>query len=282
MIAMNCHETKERLSAYFDDELSGEERARVQAHVESCTSCTEELAEFRSLSTLARQSPPDEPPAEIWQRIAASLDSRCASVAPRRPAIFQWLAMNRFRGIAVGFAAAAALVLVAVWLIGIGGRHDDMAAASAVFDRYLSEFHSDPHAAQQRLLAEYDGHTLDPARAVQLVGYRPAVAGGLPQGYAVESTYVMKMPCCTCVQSLCKRSDGTMLAIFEHDSDQTKQWFGDRPEASAICNGTQCRIVELNEGIAAKWQRGTRHITVVGARDTTEIGQLAAWLADRS
>ena len=110
-----------------------------------------------------------------------------------------------------------------------------------------------------------------------LVGYRPAVANGLPEGYSVESTYVMTMPCCTCVQCLCKRSDGSTIAIFEHDDEETKEWFGDRPETLANCGGYRCSVVELEGHIAASWLRGKRHITVVGVRDVAELAELVAW-----
>lgn len=103
----------------------------------------------------------------------------------------------------------------------------------------------------------------------------------MPDGYSVDSTYVMKMPCCTCVQCLCTRSDGSTIAIFEHDDEEAKEWFGDRPEMSANCNGKQCMLVELDDRIAASWKHDKRHFTVVGLRDVAELTNLVAWFDDR-
>jgi RNA polymerase sigma factor (sigma-70 family) len=149
------------------------------------------------------------------------------------------------------------------------------------FGHYLEEFAEDPDAAQQLLLAKYVNQRVDVDRAIQQVGYRPAVADGLPDGYSVESTYVMEMPCCNCVQCLCKRSDGSTLVIFEHDDDETKEWFGDRPESSTECNGKRCTLVELSNQLAGSWKHGKRYITILGVRDVAEMTRLAAWFDGR-
>ena len=158
--------------------------------------------------------------------------------------------------------------------------HDAEHRLAVVFGEYLEEFQRDPKAAQAILLANYEGHAVDAEQAVHMVGYRPAVADGMPEGYSVGETYVTKMPCCTCVQCLCRRSDGTAIAIFEHNDEET-DWFGERPKSEATCNGTRYSLVEVGDEIAATWRRGGRHITVVGVHDRAEVERLVAWLDDR-
>ncbi len=148
---------------------------------------------------------------------------------------------------------------------------------AAVFGHYLALFQQDPEKAQSMLLAKYEGETLDANNAVRHVGYRPAVAEGLPEGYAIEGTFVMEMPCCRCVQSVCRRTDGSVLVIFEHDDEQPK-WFGKRPGTMADCGGKQCSLVGLDSQLAASWKRGERHITIIGARDLAEVGKMVTWL----
>jgi hypothetical protein len=183
----------------------------------------------------------------------------------------------------------AATVLIAVGWFGYtnwvehdadSSVHDSDHQMAVVFGEYLEVFRSDPNAAQQILLAKYESQAVDAEHPIQSVGYRPAVAGGMPDGYSVESTYVMNMPCCKCVQCNCERSDGTTIAIFEHD-DEEPAWFGDRPTTEAICNGARCSLVDLDDRIAATVRRGKRHITVIGARDAAEVDQLVAWFDDR-
>jgi len=44
---MNCEQVEELLSAYLDNMLAPEERRQVAAHLQTCRSCTQALADFR-------------------------------------------------------------------------------------------------------------------------------------------------------------------------------------------------------------------------------------------
>ncbi len=278
---MNCAEVKELLSAFFDDELSGDERANVGSHVEACPSCAKELGEFRDLSVLSRRTSPGEASTKNWQRIVAGLDGASAIevAASRRPAVLRWFAADKHRIAGLGLTAAA-LLLAVVWLGGRGDRSGDGAAADAAFGQYLDEFRRDPRAAQQRLFATYNGQSLDPGRAERAVGFRPAFATGLPPGYTIESVNVMTMPCCKCVQCVCKRADGSTLAIFEHGGGRTDPYAAENPQVCVECAEGRCMMLRSGDAIAASWHRDGRHITVVGANNPQEVGRLTAWFSD--
>jgi hypothetical protein len=109
------------------------------------------------------------------------------------------------------------------------------------------------------------------------VGYRPAVSEGLPEGYSLASTSVLKMPCCTCVKAVCKRQDGSTLVLFEHDDEKT-EWFGERQSNMAMCGDKECCLVDLDSSIAATWKQGSRSLTAVGVRDVDEVNTLVSWL----
>jgi hypothetical protein len=177
-----------------------------------------------------------------------------------------------------------ATVLIAVgagWFILRHGLHSEHHNHfTAEFGQYLSEFRRDPDAAQQFLLSKYENHRVDPEQATKLVGYRPVIAGGVPPEYKLASTFVMKMPCCTCVQSLCQRSDGSTLAIFEHN-DKTPQWFGDRPSITVNCHGRGCSLVELDGSTAVSWKQGDRYITLIGIKTLSEVDRIVAWLYEK-
>jgi hypothetical protein len=144
-------------------------------------------------------------------------------------------------------------------------------------DHYLTTLATDPDQAEQFLLDKYNGQTIDPGDAVRLVGYRPAVASGLPEEYTLASMSVMKMPCCTCVKAVCRRRDGSTLVLFEHD-DEEAELLGDRPSSMSTCGDTECCLVDLDSSFAATWKRGSRWVTAVGVRDTAEVGDLVNWL----
>ncbi len=276
---MDCSQLKELLSAYYDDELLSDKRTAVAEHLAGCHDCAGELQEFGLLSAMTEGLAQPEPPAHLWEQIAQQMDVEARDVSPRttRPG---WRGWTRRPAVRVGLAAAAAILIVVGWFgydAWVDRGHQDF---EAVFGQYLEQLRHDPTGAQQILLARYEGQAVDAGQAVTAAGYRPVVADGMPAGYSVEATYVMKMPCCTCVQCFCKRSDGSIIAVFEHD-DEDPGWFGGRPVRQAVCGGKPCRIVDLDQRLAATWRRGDRHVTVVGVRDTTEVDRLVAWFDER-
>lgn len=266
---MNCQEVRESMSAFYDGELPPEQEGLMSDHINSCEACAEKLAGFNSLSAMTKERRLPEPRSEMWPDIERALDSR-ESVQrvelARRPN--RWLAT---------LLVVAATVLVAIgvswivyWKTHDHGSHDEMAVNMA---HYVEVFRKDPNKAQQHLLETYDNEFTNLAEATKRLGYRPAVADSLPERYAVDAMYVMNMPCCKCAQCLCKRDDGKLLAIFEHDEDQP-MWFGDRPAIDARCGDKECRVVQMNGQLAFTLKRGTRHITVVGAESLEEVQKL--------
>ncbi len=276
---MNCAEIEEQLSAYHDGELASEIREVVAAHVADCRQCASQLAEFASYSNSFSLLPQPEVPPTIWAGIAAKLqqESDPTTVVTPRAADHggrSWLTTGR-----LALAASVLLVLgLGFWMAQHSDHSDPHHAEFATtMDHYLKTLANDPDQAERFLLEKYEGQTVDPEDAIQLVGYRPAVASGLPEEYTLASTSVMKMPCCTCVKAVCKRKDGSTLVLFEHDDEKT-DWFGERQSNMATCGDKECCLVELDSSIAATWKRGSRWVTAVGARDTDEISELVTWL----
>jgi len=271
---MDCSEIRELLSAYHDGELDDQARNRVSVHLAECPDCASQLATFEKLSAMAGSLSAPAPPEHLWDQLEEQLE-RPRGVRPRTPA-----------KVAARLLATAAMMLV---VLGAGwfayqmwfsaGPHAHFAAE---FGDYLAEFRRDPMAAQQVLLAKYDHQLVEPGEAVQHVGYRPAIANGLPDGYTVVSTHVVTMPCCKCVQSLCQRPDGSTLALFEHNDEETIDWFGQRPQISAVCNGERCSLVQLDDRIAASWKYDQRSITLIGVKDISEVAQIAKWLNEHN
>jgi hypothetical protein len=278
---MNCSEIQEQLSAYHDGELTSEMREVVAAHVADCDQCASRLAEFVSYTnSFSELSQPAVPPT-VWTGIEAKLDQESGGTVVTLPAEDHgnrsWITTRRL--------ALAASVLL---MLGFGfwmTQHSDHPGHDAEFamtmDHYLKTLATDPDVAERFLLEKYNGQTVEPDDVVRLVGYRPAVASGLPSQYTLASTSVMKMPCCTCVKAVCKRNDGSTLVLFEHD-DEEAELLGDRPSSMATCGDTECCLVDLDSSIAATWKRGPRWVTAVGVRDQTEIGELVTWFEKKT
>lgn len=275
---MNCSEIQDLLSTYYDDELDDAQAKLVSEHLETCGDCARTLGGFKTLSKLVSASPVPEAVKPNWSQIEERLDGESSKATSQEKPTGQ-------RSFAIRNFALAATVLIAIgvgWVAYMSVMHRRQHAQfAAEFGEYLNAFDKNADAAQELLLAKYDNQRIDPALVSTKLGYRPAVSQGLPDGYEVESTHVMTMPCCTCVQSLCRRSDGSVLAIFEHDDEETNEWFGDRPETMAECADRRCSLVALDSDIAATWQRGSRHITLIGVRDSDEVSKIVAWMDSR-
>lgn len=271
---MECREVQELLSAYYDAEMPAELRSSVAEHVQACARCGGELALFGELSAMARGLDDPEPPETVWAGIEAGLNAGENAASAMRPAAGRGRAARKRR---LGLLAAAALVMIAAGVVWMAGKTwhgmSPPGELAADFGRYFEQFPENPEAAQNILLAKYDGLAVDMSQATRQLGYRPAVAAGVPERYTVDAVYVLKMPCCTCVQAICRRDDGRRFAIFEHDEERPA-WHGGRECISTHCRGCPCRLIQTGRGVVASWKGDKRHLTVVGARDLEDIADL--------
>lgn len=282
---MKCTDIQDQLSAFYDGELSGESHAAMARHLAACESCAVEFTGFKDVTRAVSQMPQPKVPPAVWSGLAVELAAGESndSAKPRpescqNPNRYWWTSSRQ-----LALAASVLLMLGFGYWMSRGTDHphsggqEHSAAFVATMDHYLRQLPADPDAAEQFLLNKYDGQRVNADDAVHLVGYRPAVSQGLPEGYSLASTSVLKMPCCTCVKAVCKRQDGSTLVLFEHDDEKT-EWFGDRQSNMAMCGDKECCLVELDSSIAATWKRGSRSLTAVGVRDVEEVNTLVSWL----
>jgi hypothetical protein len=179
--------------------------------------------------------------------------------------------------------AAAVLVVITASTAAVVWRQqsDNRDVHVAVnFGRYLDEFERDPVAAQQALLSSYEGRAVSYDEAATKVRYQPATPERLPNGLSRQAVYLLRMPCCTCVQAVYQRANGKTFAVFEHVDDQPV-WFGNRPMIRARCNGMPCSLVQVDDRLAASWKRNGRYVTIIGADNLEQIAELVAYLDGR-
>ncbi len=79
---MKCHQVQERLSAFQDNELNPQERARVSDHLESCPACRRQLAEmekaWQALGDLKEILPDPGFYGQLVEKIKESSETRSA------------------------------------------------------------------------------------------------------------------------------------------------------------------------------------------------------------
>lgn len=73
---MTCEDYKELLMGYLDEELSNEEKKRLEEHLKDCAACTEELKEFRKLKQITDEVALVEPEDKIWQAYWSNVYNR--------------------------------------------------------------------------------------------------------------------------------------------------------------------------------------------------------------
>jgi hypothetical protein len=273
---VNCPEVQSRLSAYHDGELSTDVAAQVAAHLADCSSCAAELASFVRLSQLSRRLTDPPVPSQIW----TDLETRLQGSSQGRTAILARLVPKRapakYVAIAASILVAAGIGLIAyrAWSPAIGHNH-----LANNFSNFVDTFNKRPDDAQQILLANYHGRPTTLPEATAALGYEPVAAKRLPPGSSIEKVFLLKMPCCTCAQVVCRTEDGNSVAIFEHDVDQPV-WFGRRPSVKCDCHNRPTSVVQVGDKLAATWKNGERYVTIVGARDLEELTEFVAHLSD--
>ncbi len=270
---MQCCEVVELLSAYYDGELPLEKAAVVADHVAFCANCAAELQTLHNLSELMIKLDQPSPPRHVWPRIAAQLDrSQPLITSPAMPA--QCASRKTL------LAVATFLLVGLSWITYTQWHSHEHHRLAVNFGHFLDRFERAPEEAQRHLVNDYSGVPVEIPDAIRELKYRPVVANGLPADYELAQAYLLKMPCCRCLETCYQRKDGGMLCVFEHDEDQPV-WFGDRPTSSKDCSGRPTRLVKVDGCLAATWQHQRRHITMIGAKDVDEVTRLVAHFVGR-
>jgi predicted anti-sigma-YlaC factor YlaD len=73
---MTCENYKNLLMGYLDEELSEAEKNRLEEHLKQCSSCTEELKEFRKLKQITDEVTLAEPEDKIWRAYWSNVYNR--------------------------------------------------------------------------------------------------------------------------------------------------------------------------------------------------------------
>jgi len=142
----DCRDWRELLGVYALGQLAGDERAGLEAHLEGCARCREELALLQPVARMLPHADPErfesapQPPPELGARIAATIAAERKQTETRRR-------RRLFGGFALGGATAAlAAAVLAIFVLGGGGsgepeRHVAFASQGVSIDATL-----EPHA----------------------------------------------------------------------------------------------------------------------------------------
>jgi hypothetical protein len=263
---MNCEQVIPLLSAYHDGELPDDQRDAVTDHLVDCSHCQAELASLGSLSGLVKRSPPPEPPIAIARNVERALQ-RDAQTTPWWSFSSRWVALP----VAVAATMLLAFVIWQVWSEN-HGTHDHRQMVVS-FNRFLDNYLAGDEQATAILPDQFRGQAVDLSGAADFLK-RPSVAKPtLLSKHQVKQRMALKMPCCDCVQTSYTCDGRNSLVVFEHTEEQ-KDWYANRPQIQAECAGKACCLVELGNHLVATWPIERGYVTVVGAKDVSEVTAL--------
>ena len=121
----NCENIRERLTLYLDNELQGDERAVVEAHVESCDSCASFVEkELTFLNAIRKSGPLHVASPELKAKVSEIVGGAKEPVVRERSRRLKWM-------LPVAAALLVLLLPVVVWRIVRDGDHPENEAPSA-------------------------------------------------------------------------------------------------------------------------------------------------------
>jgi len=153
---VSCPETRDRLHAYFDDELDAERRATFEEHLRLCPECTRELETQQTLRAGLREpSFRHTAPVGLEERIRSALRpaAPAARLRPRLPPAL----------------AAAAALLIGVGIGSVGTYYGAPRLAAVDPSRDVLDSHVRSLLGDNLIdIKSSDGHTVKPWLASRL------------------------------------------------------------------------------------------------------------------
>jgi len=126
---MYCEEAQRKLNAYLDGELTGEARARLQGHLESCPQCSEELQRHQRLNRLLEALPA----ASVSEGFAHMVREQAVRRLEERVLVpAEWRASRRLLRVAAMLALVAGVLLGGFMSSSVAHVQADQITAAAL------------------------------------------------------------------------------------------------------------------------------------------------------
>lgn len=270
------HIPDEQLSAYFDGELSPEEKALVERHVAACTDCRKRLA---ALETMRRTvlAVSDTPVSDaLWDRIERALPEKEAE-RPRKArltSLYTWR-MQQWAVAAVLLIAIAAGALLVVTTSETGPETAYREAADPYgfdYGLYLAAL-TEP-ARMEQFDATYNRQQISLQEAL-IAAHVPAdrnLVADIPAGLDLKAVYVLTSAATQSMQ-VTYRHDRAEIAVFRQPKGYPVLFAGYEIEPVAI-SGKQCLMVDDGTYCAITFATEQAQYVVIGRRDDLIVAQV--------
>lgn len=263
------HIPDEQLSAYFDGELSPEEKALVERHVAACTDCRKWLAALDRMRR-AVQLLPDSPVAEaLWDRIEDTLPRKA-----RLTSLYTWR-MQQWAVAAVLLIAIAAGALLVVTTSETGPEAAYREAADPYgfdYGLYLAALREPARMEQFDATYNRQEVSLQEALAAAHVPADKNLLADIPKGVDLKAVYVLTSAATRSMQ-VTYRHDRAEIAVFRQPKGYPVLFAGYQIEPVAI-SGKQCLMVDDGTYCAITFATEQAHYVVIGRRDDLIVAQV--------
>lgn len=261
MKEQNNHISDKRLSAYFDDEIPASEKKSIERHLNECGYCQNRLDQFNQLHEISQQGPEPVLQRDLWTSIDSQIDSLPNTEVPSA-SYKKWI-------------AAAAIILITLaggWLLleeKIGAMEQDSPTDTSVnqyaFDYGLYLSGLDNPDIMKKFNDGYKRKKVELAGMAEssTVQADSAVLKNLPQGFSLESAYLLESACCQCRQYTLQRN-GKQITVFQQPKKHPAEFTGYHQKHATI-NSSDCSKIETKKHTALSFDAGNSKYVVVGS-----------------
>jgi anti-sigma factor RsiW len=180
---MQCEEARDRIGALIDGELAGEPRREIDAHVEACDRCAQELADLKRLKRQVAAVSAPAPPTLVG-RVRGALAAAAARKVATHTTVHAIRPIDRLRGRLRPLMRIAAIILVsgllsaaATWFVLRGADERAMLERDVLSAHVRSLLQDNPVQ-----IASSDTHTVKPWFAGR-IEFAPVVAELAANGF---------------------------------------------------------------------------------------------------
>jgi anti-sigma factor RsiW len=174
---MRCERARELVGAYVDEELSGDDRTSVAAHIESCATCRELMADIESVRRAIAAVGREPAPKALTSRIRNDLAIAAEEQEGKRKRPVLWYIPRSVVRQAAALAATCLLAVLATWWVMTSNGQADQLQQEILAAHMRSLLQDSPIQ-----VASSDSHTVKPWFAGR-VDFAPEVKDLTAEGF---------------------------------------------------------------------------------------------------
>lgn len=271
-----CFQISRRLVAYGEGEVSSNESARIEAHLDTCARCRERFRQIRQRTDLMRRLPLLDPADRLWGAIAREVSANRWPEPIREAFILRRLSFGRRRLLRPIAIACAILIITTVLLLanrsGIWpGAHKGELNLAGYLDLVSTVAAAEPALREFPAAPGFTEVSWPEARAT--TGF-PAIAPEiLPGGYKLTTVRLYSLGSLRALQFK-YRSEQDGLCVFQLPSG-SKLSLGEQASEQYLADGIFCRRMRSRDCVLYRFALGeTQCVLMTRQNDPAVIDAL--------